>query len=62
MKPLLSQKVQRGEIMNEWKPAEHHLTHAGQVEFMARMQARIAAAQERAQTARMLAISEARKA
>lgn len=47
MKPLLSRKVTRGAlgVVNEWCPAEHHLTHDGQVEFMARMQARIKAAQ-----------------
>jgi hypothetical protein len=45
MKPLLSRKVVRGAAVNEWTPAEHHLTHDGQVEFMARMQARIKAAQ-----------------
>ncbi len=46
MKPLLDRKVKRGEIVNEWRPAESHLTHDGQVEFMARMQARIKAAEE----------------
>lgn len=46
MKPLLSRKVTRSQVVNEWTPAEHHLTHDGQVEFMARMQARIKAAEE----------------
>lgn len=45
MKPLLATKVKRGETVKEWRPAEHHLTHDGQVEFMARMQARIKAAE-----------------
>lgn len=45
MKPLMSRKVTRDTVVNEWTPAEHHLTHDGQVEFMARMQARIKAAQ-----------------
>lgn len=45
MKPLLSRKVTREQGVNEWTPADHHMTHDGRNEFMARMQARIAAAQ-----------------
>lgn len=46
MKPLLATKIVRGaEPVKEWEPAEHHLTHAGQVAFHARMLARIKAAQ-----------------
>lgn len=46
MKPLLAQKVARGSVVNEWEPAEHHLTHDGQNAFMARMLARIKAADD----------------
>lgn len=61
MKPLLSRKVKRGAVVNEWTPAEHHLTHDGQVEFMARMQARIKAAQA-APAPNVLAITNNNKA
>lgn len=44
MKMLLDRKVRRGEIVQDWLPAEHHLTHDGQNEFHARMLARIKAA------------------
>ncbi len=48
MKPILSQKAPRldpgVDPIKEWKPAEHHMTHDGQVEFMKRMKDRIAAA------------------
>ncbi len=55
MKPLLAQKVVRkdaGPELNEWEPAEHHLTHDGQNSFAARQKARIAAAQANATEAR----------
>lgn len=44
MKPILARQVRRGEVLAEWEPAEHHLTHDGQNEFHARMLARIKAA------------------
>jgi hypothetical protein len=47
VKPLLDRKVTRGTVINEWDSGSHHLTHDGQVEFMARMQARIKAAQSK---------------
>lgn len=50
MKPLLAQKivrVDRGERIREWEPAEHHLTLDGQAAFAARQRARIAAAQQK---------------
>ncbi len=54
MKPILSQKAPRlvdgAEAINEWEPAEHHLTHDGSAAFMARMKQRIAAA-DKARTA-----------
>lgn len=49
MKPLLAVKVERRDVaepVKEWEPAEHHLTHDGQNAFMARMKARIAAAEK----------------
>jgi hypothetical protein len=56
MKPILEQKAprllpDRSNAIKEWKPAEHHLTHDGQVEFMKRMKDRIAAADKARVTA-----------
>jgi hypothetical protein len=48
VKPLLAEKITRDNVANpvrEWSSAAHHATHDGQVEFHARMQARIKAAQ-----------------
>ena len=51
MKPLLGTKAPRldgdAQPINEWEPAEHHLTHDGQNAFHARMLARIKAAQSK---------------
>lgn len=52
MKLLLAQKAPRlvpdgSNAIKEWQSSEHHSTHEGQVEFMARMKARMAAAQSK---------------
>lgn len=50
MKPLFHRKITRDNVVNpvrEWSSAAHHETHDGQVEFHARMQARIKAAQQK---------------
>ncbi len=52
MKPLLATKAPRldpdgSNAIREWKRAESHLTHDGQVEFHQRMQARIKAVQSK---------------
>ena len=49
MKPLLEVKITRENAatpLREWESAEHHQTHDGRNEFMARMLERIKAAQQ----------------
>lgn len=63
MKPLLARKVQRGQTVDEWVSSSHHETHDGQVEFHARMQARIKAAEAaRAAATNVKPIRKERKA
>lgn len=53
MRPLMSQKVQRGVKLDEWEPAEHHLSVDGLTAFAKRQRERMQRAQaEASETAR----------
>ena len=48
MKPIMSVKVQRGTILNEYEPASHQLTDDGRAAFAARQKERMVRAQQHA--------------
>jgi hypothetical protein len=46
MRPILSRKVTRGDVLNEWEPAAHQSTMDGLRAFQDRQLKRIEAAQK----------------
>lgn len=53
MKPILSHKVTRGELLNEWEPAAHQSTMDGLREFEQRQRERMKQAQAAAAEAKV---------